>query len=157
MSMMKKTEKNKVRQLIRLFCLLVPIVFVLTGCQPNQQILNSSRNDKVSPPTPATTLAPRKTSFEQDLQEMEDAGFDYIFVIRRKDRGVFTDEDRQYLRENMPMEINRRVSSDNGKAFIFGSGFAVATEDIEKWKKRFDVEDRSKPKKDQSNTANTNQ
>jgi hypothetical protein len=154
---MKKTKKGKVRQIFWHFSLAMAIVWAVAGCQPNQKILNSSGNEKVSPPTPAATLAPRKTSFEQDLQEMEDAGFDYIFVVRRKDGGVFTDEDRQYLRENMPMEINRRVSSDDGKAFIFGSGFAIAVEDIEKWKKRFHVEDLSKQKKDESNKANTNQ
>ncbi len=120
------------------FCL------VFTGCQPNEAILKSGRNNSLRA-DPAATLAPRRTSFEQDLAEMKDAGFEYIFVLRRKDGKQFEDDDRKFLRESMPHEINRRVSSDDGKAFIFGSGFAIDIKSIQTWEKRYVVEEHSKP------------
>lgn len=124
--------------------LLTICLFLVPGCQPNESILKSSRNDAPTA-APNATLVPRKTSFEQDLADMKDAGFDYIFVLRRKDGKPFDDEDRKFLRESMPYEINRRVSSDDGKAFIFGSGFAIDAKSIELWRKRFVVDDQSKP------------
>ncbi len=112
------------------------------ACGPNEAILKSNRNTMVEP---TATLSPRKTTFEQDLADMRDAGFDYIFVIRRKDGKEFEDDDRKFLRESMPHEINRRVSSDDGKAFIFGSGFAIDIKAVEKWRTRYVVEDLSAP------------
>ena len=132
------TDQSPMREVLTLtICILV-----LPGCQPNESILKSTRNDRS---VPTETLAPRKTSFEQDLADMKDAGFDYIFVIRRKDAKAFEDEDRKFLRESMPHEINRRVSSDDGKAFIFGSGFAIDIKSVETWRKRFIVTEHSKP------------
>lgn len=116
------------------------IAIVSAACGPNEAILKSSRNTVVEP---AAALSPRKTTFEQDLADMRDAGFEYIFVIRRKDGKEFEDDDRKFLRESMPHEINRRVSSDDGKAFIFGSGFAIDIKSIEKWRTRYNVEDLS--------------
>lgn len=124
--------------------LLTISLLLAAGCQPNESILKSARNDAPSA-TPNATLAPRRTSFEQDLADMKDAGFEYIFVLRRKDGKPFEDDDRKFLRESMPYEINRRVASDEGRAFIFGSGFAIDAKSIELWRKRFAVEDQSKP------------
>jgi hypothetical protein len=121
------------------FALILILAFAALGCGPNEAILKSARNDVG--PSPGATLAPRRTSFEQDLAEMKEAGFDYVFVIRRKDGKPFEDEDRRFLRESMPHEINRRVSSDDGKAFIFGSGFAVDPKSIDTWRSRYLVEE----------------
>src|SRR5688572_7415250 len=60
------------------------------GCQPNQTILK----DAAPPPTPLETVEMKKTSLEEDLREMETADFDYIFVFRRKDGGVFDKDDQ---------------------------------------------------------------
>lgn len=110
------------------------------GCGPNESILKSSRN--TSRMSPTETLEPRKSTFENELADMVDGGFDYIFVIRRKDGAAFADEDKKFLREAMPPEINRRVLADDGKALIVGSGFALDVKTIELWRKRFVVEDR---------------
>lgn len=124
--------------------IIIPVfaALALTACGPNEAILKSNRNTMVEP---TATLSPRKTTFEQDLADMRDAGFDYIFVLRRKDGKEFEDDDRKFLRESMPHEINRRVSSDDGKAFIFGSGFAIDLKSIELWRTRYIVEDLSPP------------
>ena len=89
---------------------------------------------------------------------MQTADFDYIFVFRRKDGGVFDKDDQKYLRNNTPLETNRWRKSDDGKAFIAGSGFSFTPEQMTALRNRFIVEDYSKPEfKDAANkTANTN-
>jgi hypothetical protein len=111
------------------------------GCQPNEAILKSTRSNTAS--IPKETLAPSKSTFEQELVDMRAAGFDYIFVLRRKDGREFDDEDRTFLRGSVPLEVNRRVAADNGRAFILGSGFAIDLKTIETWRKRFNVDEKS--------------
>jgi len=125
------------------------------GCQPNQTILK----DVVSPtPTPLSTVDLKKTSVEEDVRDMQTADFDYILVFRRKDGGLFDDEDRKYLRQNTPLETNRWAKSDDGRAYVAGSGFGFTPEQLEALKKRFVIEDFSKPevKNDANNAVNTN-
>lgn len=124
------------------------------GCQPNQTILK----DVAHSPTPLATVETKKTTLEEDLREMETAGFDYVFVFRRKDGGLFDEEDRKYLRQNTPIETNRWRATPDGKAFIAGSGFSFTPEQMDALRKRFTVEDYSKPevKAAANNTANTN-
>ncbi|MBS1795104.1 MAG: hypothetical protein JSS81_14695 [Acidobacteria bacterium] len=123
--------------------LILIFVSLFSGCQPNQEILKS----KPPPPTPAdlTTTEEKKTSVEEDLREMETAGFDFVFVFRRKDGGVIDKDDQKYLRANTPIETNRWRKSDNGRAFIAGSGFAFTPEQLKALRDRFVVEDHSKP------------
>ena len=121
------------------------------GCQPNQTILK----DAAPPPTPMETVETKKTSFEEDLQEMRTADFDYILVFRRKDGGTLDKDDQKYLRDNTPLETNRWRKSDDGKAFIAGSGFGFAPEQITALQNRFIVEDYSKPEvKEAANNTN---
>lgn len=133
------------------------LVWVLFGaaCQPNQTILKDAAPPS---PTPMATVEMRQTTLEEDLREMETAGFDYIFVFRRKDGGVLDKDDQKYLRDNTPLETNRWRKSADGKAFIAGSGFAFTGEQMEALRNRFIVEDRSKPevKEAANNAANAN-
>ena len=78
---------------------------------------------------------------------MKTAGFDYIFVFRRKDGGVFDAEDKTYLKANSPAVTNRFILSDDDKAVIAGSGFEFPAENLEALRQRFNVEDYSSPKK----------
>ena len=126
---------------MRISLAIIAAALFAAGCGPNEAILKSSRNTNG---VPEATLAPSKTTFEQELGAMRDAGFDYIFIIRRKDGGEFADDDRKFLRETIPVEINRRVAADGGKAFILGSGFAIDNNVIAAWRKRFNVEEESK-------------
>ncbi len=92
------------------------------------------------------TLENKVAVFESDLQTMRTAGFDYIFVFRRTDNGVFNAEDKTYLKENSPAATNRFILSDDDKAVIAGSGFEFPPENLEALRKRFNVEDYSLPK-----------
>jgi hypothetical protein len=133
--------------------LILGLVLFAAGCQPNQTVLK----DVAASPTPMETVEIKKTSVEQDLRDMQAANFDYIFVFRRKDGGTFDKDDRKYLRENTPPETNRFVLSDEGRAFIAGSGFGFRPEQMEALRDRFIVEDFSNPKvKEAANMANTN-
>src|SRR5689334_696778 len=113
----KKGEKRRRRSGEKIFSFFKVFIFssisilVLlgVGCQPNQTILKDA-----APPTPMQTAETKKTSFEQDLRDMQTANFDYIFVFRRKDGGEFDKEDQKYLRQNTPPETNRWVRTDDG-------------------------------------------
>lgn len=111
--------------------------FGLTGCGATQTAVDA-------PPAPiaAATPEPSSTTIESDINDMKTAGLDHVFVLRRKDGGVFDAEDRQHLRDSMPMEINRRVSADGGRAFVLGSAFIVPKDTVTKWRARFSVEER---------------
>jgi hypothetical protein len=159
MMMRIKTEGEKSRARERkIFSFFKPLVFssitilvlVSLGCQPNQTILK----DAAPPPTPMETVETKKTSFEQDLRDMQTANFDYIYVFRRKDGGIFDKDDRKYLRENTPPETNRFILTDEGKAFIAGSGFGFTPENMTALQNRFVIEDYSKPEiKEAANKA----
>jgi hypothetical protein len=166
--MMKKLKRNRTEAVKRrkgekaifsfskflLFSSILILILTSFGCQPNQTILK----DAAPPPTPLSTVESKKTTLEEDLLEMQTADFDYIFVFRRKDGGVFDKDDQKYLRNNTPLETNRWRKSDDGKAFIAGSGFSFTPEQMAALRNRFIVEDYSKPEfKDAANkTANTN-
>lgn len=103
--------------------------------KPNAQTAPPSANENKSAST-----------FEIDLQTMRTAGFEYIFVFRRKDGAAFDGEDRKYLRANAPAETNRFVSTDNEKAFIAGSKFPFPAPNLEALRLRFNIEDYSAAK-----------
>ncbi len=135
------------------FPLILGLILFGAACQPNQTILK----DAAPPPTPMETVETRTTSFEEDLREMRTADFDYILVFRRKDGGTFDKDDQKYLRENTPLETNRWRKSDDGKAFIAGSGFGFTPEQMAALRNRFVVEDYSKPEiKEAANKAAAN-
>ncbi len=133
--------------------LTLTLILMSFGCQPNRTILK----DVPPPPTPMSTVELKKTSVEQDLRDMQTANFDYIFVFRRKDGGIFDKEDKKFLRDNTPIETNRWTSTDEGKAYIAGSGFNFSPENLTALKSRFIVENYSKPETDENSnqTANT--
>jgi hypothetical protein len=137
----RRRGEREIFSLLRYSFFLLILSLLNSGCQPNQTILK----DSVSTPTPLATAETRKTSFEEDLREMQTADFDYIFVFRRKDGGIFDKDDQKYLRDNTPLETNRWRKSEDGKTFIAGSGFGFSPEQMTALKNRFVVEDFSKP------------
>ena len=141
-----KNESNKL-SIILSFGLLV-FVCLNVGCEsPSLKANNAAANKKIES---------KANDFESDLQTMKTAGFDYIFVFRRKDGGVFDDEDKQYLRTNRPPQANRFISADDDKAFIAGSSFEFPPENLEALRKRFNVEDYSTPKQTNQNSVKSN-
>ncbi len=100
------------------------------------------------------TVEAKKTTLEEDLNEMRTANFGFIFVFRRKDGGVFDKEDQKFLCENTPPETNRWRRSDDGKAFIAGSWYTFSPEQLAALRGRFNVEDYSTPEaKEAANKA----
>jgi hypothetical protein len=176
MLMMKKLKRNRAKRekerkgereffsfsKMLVFSLVGILGLLNFGCQPNKTILK----DVAPPATPMETVETKKTSFEQDLRDMQTANFDYIYAFRRKDGGVFDKDDKKYLRENTPLETNRFILTDEGKAFIAGSGFGFSPEQMDALRNRFIIEDYSKPETKEAankainantaNTANTN-
>jgi len=127
---------------------LIILVLLNTACEsPSLKKANRAA------PSPAN----KQTAFEQDLQSMKTANFEYIFVFRRKDGGAFDSEDRKYLRANSPTATNRFISADDDKAFIAGSKYKFPPENLEILRQRFNVEDYSEPKESQlEDKTNTN-
>ncbi|MBK7932110.1 MAG: hypothetical protein KA956_08520 [Pyrinomonadaceae bacterium] len=120
-------------------------VFLLTSfsfaCGPNEDVLKSGRSNSVS-----EDRGPTRTSIEADIYEMRTANFIYIYVLRRKDGGEIDSEDRGALKLNTE-GVNRRISSDNGKAFVIGSNSAIPADKMFALYDRFAVENYSQPEK----------
>jgi hypothetical protein len=103
---------------------------------------NGSMQSNITSPTPEVKL----TAVERDIKAMKTANFEYIFVIRRKDEGVFNAEDKAYVKANSPADTNRFVLSDDDKAVVAGSSYKFEPENIAKLRERFRVDDHSVPK-----------
>jgi hypothetical protein len=67
---------------------------------------------------------PSMTEFERDLKSFKTAGFDYIFVLKRKDGGKMTAEDKQFIRDRRHYATNRSKVSDDETTVFVGSNFA---------------------------------
>ena len=132
--MMKKIKRNPITQVV-----LTGLIFfsLMNFACDNRSFEKANVSE--------SSAAPEQTqsNLASDLQTMKTANFDYIFVFRRKDGGAFDGEDKKYLRANAPVETNRFVSTDNGKAFIAGSKFKFPPENLEILRTRFNVEDYS--------------
>ncbi len=87
--------------------------------------------------------------FERDLQTMKNADFDFVYVFRRKDGGVFDGEDKKYLKANAPVFTNRFILSDENKVAIAGSSYKFEAGNLENLQKRFVIENFSKPETQQ--------
>jgi hypothetical protein len=91
--------------------------------------------------------APEKKvdDFQEILKSYETAGFKFIVVFRRPDGDVLSGEDKKFLKDNSPIEINRWNLTEDGKIAVAGSNYKFPPESIEALKTRFAVEDYSKP------------
>ena len=116
------------------FCFLIFII-ALTACGANDKILQSGKE------TPNTNATPR-AAIDDDLTAMRNADFRFVFVLRRKDGGAIDAEDRAVIKANTS-EANRRVSSDNDKAFVIGTNTALPPEKLAALYQRFAVENHS--------------
>lgn len=144
MSMMKKMRK-KIK-----FLLLTVLALASFSCA-NQTIINSSQPKS----TPIPPSEQPKDSFERALKGVQSGNFTYIFVLRRKDGGVFQGEDSKFIRANTPPGTNQFVLTDEDKTIIIGSNFPFSPENLEALRERFNVEDYSKPEAGQSNANNS--
>lgn len=130
------------------FLLLSVFLLLNFGCQSPSLKANSSKS-------PMNAAEDNVSSLEKDLQTMRNADFDFIYVFRRKDGGVFDSEDKKYLKANSPVFTNRFILTDEDKAAIAGSGYKFEPENLENLQKRFVMENFSKPETQQT-PANQN-
>ncbi len=126
--------------------LFLSFLFALTAaCGANDGILKSGKE------TPAPSNAqPSKSVFEEDLGSMRTADFRFVYVLRRKDGGKIDAEDRSVIKAQTA-DANRRMSSDDDKAFIIGSNNQIPPKNMFVLFARFAVENYSPPP-----VANTN-
>ena len=141
--------KNSTNKFPSIFLFIGLIVSVCSnvGCGNPPKANNNAANRKVEN---------KVNDFQTDLQTMKTAGFDHIFVFRRKDGGILDGEDKAYVKANSPAATNRFILSDDDKAVIAGSGFEFPNENLDALKKRFNVEDYSSPKPSNQNSAGSN-
>jgi hypothetical protein len=85
--------------------------------------------------------APPKSDFEQSLDTVRRGSYVKIYVIRRTDGQPLAPEDKQYLRQNTPMETGMWVVTEDNRAAIAGAGFEFEQKHFEALSKRFTVED----------------
>lgn len=104
------------------------------GCGANEGVLKSG---KETPPQAST--APVRITFANELEEFRTADFRYIYVLRRKDGGEIKGEDRSVIKLNTD-GANRRVSADDGKAFIIGTNNSIPPKNIAALYEHFAVE-----------------
>lgn len=118
--------------------LITTAVLIAASCGANPTVLNSGKS------TPGPTATARVETFETDLEDIRRAGFEWLFVIRRRDGAALDAADKAVIRD-ATAQANRRVLSDEGKAIIVGSNFKEGITGIEQLKKQFDVADLSPP------------
>ena len=126
----------------------IVLLLALTACGANDKILQSGKQ------TPDPNATPR-SAIDDDLTAMRNADFRFVFVLRRKDGGAIDAGDRAVIKANTA-EANRRVASDNDRAFVIGTNNALPPEKLAALYERFAVEDHSPaPTTDANYNANS--
>jgi hypothetical protein len=116
---------------------LLSAAFFLFGCGPNRHFaVNEQRAAPAPEKTPETA--------EQKLGTVQQQGFEFVYVFRRKDGAPLDAEDRKFLRENAPPQTNQWIVTDDGATAIAGSNYRFPPENLDALRKRFNVEDKSK-------------
>lgn len=127
---MKKTR-------ISIFAIL--FAFAFTACTPNAGVLKDGK-----PSTAAVEPTPVRSDFDREMDDMRAAGFQSIYVIRRKDGKELASDDKTFLKTRTE-DANRRVSTDAGKAIIIGMNRPPVPENILAIYDKFAVEAYSQP------------
>lgn len=138
---MKKIYHLKIKKIFNLCCNKIGILLLLcilfSTC--TYRSFDEPKNDT------KTDSAKEMSDFQRQLKAMRTADFDYIFAFRRKDGGIFTSEDKQFIKENSHYATNRFTLTKDEKAILAGSNFEFSEENLEALKERFEIEDFSKP------------
>ncbi len=138
----------KLGDLLKIKISAVLIILSATSWSCADGSLQASKNS----PTPEVKL----TAVERDIKSMKTANFEYIFVYRRKDGGVFDGDDKAYAKAHSPADTNRFVLSDDDKAVVAGSSYKFEPKNLEKLRERFVVEDHSVIKEASNMSAEPN-
>jgi hypothetical protein len=111
-----------------------------TACGPNEAILNSN---SAAVNTNANAAAVKKDPIDEEVENMQTASFDFIFVVTRKDGAAMSPDDKAFVR-NMTSNANRRSLTSDNKAIVIGSNAPPSADFIGKMSVRFDVKNLSR-------------
>lgn len=115
------------------------IAISMSACSPNAGVLKDGK-----PSTAAVEPTPMRSEFEREMSDMRSAGFQSIYVIRRKDGKELSPDDRAFLKQRSE-DANRRVSTDAGKTIIIGMNRPPVPENISAIYDKFAVEAFNQP------------
>jgi hypothetical protein len=121
---------------LRLFA--VGAVFMLSACGANETILKSGKET----PLPVSNATVARSTIESEIDALRTADFRFIWILRRKDGGVIDAADRAVIKANT-VDMNRRVSADDGKAFLIGTNALPPKKNLDALYAHFAVEDLS--------------
>lgn len=133
---------------------LVIFLSLLNSACANRRILESSNNamgETSSPPASAQAADDAR----DNLGAVKRMGFDFVYVFTRQDAGVFTGEDKTFLKDNSPSETNQWRLTKDGKTVIAATNYKFPPESLAILQTRFNVEDHS-PKIEENVNANSN-
>lgn len=145
---------------MKTFFIVISFAVFALACGPNERIINSAKQAESEREAFNRNAAamPKASTLESDVQAMRDADFNFIYVFKRKDGGVLDKEDKRFVAERTPPEVNRRRVGDTEKWIILGSNFRLESKFLDEMKERFAFEDHSKPASElPSNTNAANQ
>lgn len=115
------------------------LALLTAACGANEGVLKSDRE------TPAqSNIQSPMALIDTDIEAMRTAGFTFIYVLRRKDGQQLDAEDVGVIRLQTA-EANRRVKSDDDKAVVIGSNYAIPPKNMFVLFDRFAVENYSPP------------
>jgi len=112
------------------------LVSPFAGCS------RSASEDETPDSSTYRPLATPATEFEQELQNVRSANFQYVWVFTRIDGKEFTPEDSKILRENVPRVVDW-VGMKDKKKFIAGFNFPPEPEALAVLQKRYKIENYS--------------
>ncbi len=119
---------------------------LMLACGANESILKSGKET----PQPVNS-ASTKDPVDKELDSMRTAGFQYIFVLKRKDGGKIDAEDRGAIKLQTA-DANRRRATDDGLAIVIGTNTPLAPEKMKALYDRFAIDNYSAPPSAQTNT-----
>lgn len=126
------------------------VLMLVGGCGGNESILRSGKETPVR-----VNPAESKPAFEQDLAAMQTAGFKYVFVLRRRDGDILDAADRRVIKIHTS-QVNRRVATDDDRAFLVGSNYELPAKSIKDLRDYFAFEDLSPAPAAAVDNANAN-
>ena len=106
--------------------------FLCGACGGNQSILESGKE------TPAANAGPTVPPFEKELAAMRNAGFEWVYLLRRADSGKIEAGDREFAK-NLTADANRRVVSEDDMYIVVGMNNELPQPTIEELLKRFAI------------------
>jgi len=133
---------------MRIYALVIVLAFAMLGSAcANQTILNDGKTPETTP----TEVSTPKT-YESDLRAAKTAGYQFIYVMRRKDGGQIDYHDKLLLSSHTGTAM-RRAASEDGTAYTIAGNDPLPEADINALHERFLIS----ILKHDKNSANSNQ